>query len=50
MKEFRLLMQILVMVSLALTVFKELYGTFGVIVVTIASVFYFVNEYTKKEE
>ena len=50
MKEFRLLIQILVMVTLAITVLKELYGTFGAIVVTIASVFYFVNEYTKKEE
>jgi hypothetical protein len=50
MKEFRLLMQILVMFILAMTVFKELYGTFGVVVVTIASLFYFINEYSKKEE
>ena len=48
MKEFRLLMKILVMFTLAMTVFKELYGTFGVIAFTIGSVFYCINEYKKE--
>jgi hypothetical protein len=48
MKEFRLLMQILVMFTLAMTVFNELFGTFGVIVFTIGGVFYFINEYKKE--
>jgi hypothetical protein len=45
MKEFRLIMQILVMFTIALTMFKDL---FVIIVFTIGSVFYFINEYKKE--
>jgi uncharacterized membrane protein len=45
MKEFRLIMQILVMLLISLTMFKDL---FVIIVFTIGSVFYFINEYKKE--
>jgi hypothetical protein len=45
MKEFRLIMQILIMFTIALTMFKDL---FVIIVFTIGSVSYFINEYKKE--
>ena len=48
MKEFRLIMQILLMVTLAMTVFNAVFAPFGNIAVTIGSIFYFINEYKKE--
>jgi hypothetical protein len=50
MKEFKLVMRILVMFILAVIFFQWLYGIFGVVVFTLCNAIYYINEYTKKEE
>ena len=49
MKEFKLVMRILVMFIIAVTFFQWLYGIFGVVVLTLGGAIYSINEYVKEK-